>query len=68
MGVVVHSFPATTARGQLIYVNSSTKNMGKTSSDSFYAKYYLVSKKTLKDSKIFLGTQYLGLFSLNCCL
>jgi hypothetical protein len=58
VGIVVHSTSATTARGQLIYVNSSAKNMGKTSSGSFYAKYYLVSKKTLKNSKIFLGTQY----------
>jgi hypothetical protein len=58
VGIVIHSTSATTAKGQLIYVNSTAKNMGKTSSGSFYAKYYLVSKKTLKNSKIFLGTQY----------
>jgi len=56
--IVIHNVSQTTARGAKIYVNSSAKNLAKTSSSSFYAKYYLVSKKTLKDSKIFLGTQY----------
>ena len=58
VAVIINAVTHTTAKGEKLYVNSSAKNLAKTSSSSFYAKYYLVSKKTLKNSKIFLGSHY----------
>jgi|GEM_PF-3441865 len=61
--VVINSISPTTARSAKIFVNNTAKNLAKTSSKSFYVDYYFVSKKTTKNSKVFLGTRYFSSLS-----
>jgi len=56
--LVINGVSSATARDAKIFVNNSAKNLAKTSSTSFNVQYYLVSKKTMKNSKVFLGTHH----------
>lgn len=56
--IAINGVSPTTARGAKLFVNNTAKNLAKTSSKSFNVQYYLVSKKTMKNSKIFLGTHH----------
>ena len=61
--LVINSIYNTTARSAKLFVNNTAKNLAKTSSKSFYVDYYLVSKKTTQNSKVFLGTRYFSSLS-----
>lgn len=58
VAITINGISPTTARGHHIYVKTTTKNLAKTTSKAFNTKYYLVTKKSLSNSKIYLGTQY----------
>lgn len=52
--IIIYSVTPITAKGQKISINNSAKNLADTTSSAFYAKYYLVPKKSLSN-KIYLG-------------
>jgi hypothetical protein len=55
--ITIYSNTPVTAKGQKISINNSAKNLGSSTSNAFYAKYYLVPKKSM-EARIYIGQKY----------